>query len=86
MQCRDIIDHRYDQEQDSWIRMTKVVEEITKLVGKDTKALRREYWKRLESNAAIVEQIHTNARKTHKVQTTRLIDEILQLHKSTTST
>jgi hypothetical protein len=82
----DIIDHSYNQEQNSWVRMTKVVEEITKLVGKDTKALRRQYWKRLESNAALVEQIHTNALKTHKVQTTRLIDEILQLHKSTTST
>jgi hypothetical protein len=82
----DIIDHSYDQEQNSWVRMIKVVEEITKLVGKDTKALRRQHWKRLESNAALVEQIHTNARKTHKVQTTRLIDEIHQLHESTTST
>jgi hypothetical protein len=82
----DIVDHSYDQEQNSWVRMIKVVEEITKLVSKDTKVLRRQHWKRLESNAALVEQIHTNARKTHKVQTTRLIDEIHQLHESTTST
>ena len=82
----DFIDHSYDQEQNPWVRMTKVIEEIAKLVGKDTKALRRKYWKRLESNASLVEQIHTNARKTHKSQTTRLVDEILQLHKSTTST
>ena len=65
----DIIDHSYDTENDPWVRMVKVVEEITKLVDKDTKALRRQYWKRLESNTALVEQIHTNARKTHKVQT-----------------
>ena len=56
----DIIDHGYDQEQDPWTRMTKVVEEIAQLVSKDTKALRTPYWQRLESNAAPVEQIHTN--------------------------
>ena len=82
----DIIDHSYDLEPDLWIRMSMVVQEIEKLCKQDTVALRQQLWSRLESNAALVEQIHTNARKTHKTQTNRLIDEIHQLYKSTTST
>ena len=82
----DIINHNYDAEVDPWVRMELLLEELQRLCKTDTVSLRKQVWSRLESNAALVEQIHTNARKTHKVQTNRLVDEIQQLYKSTPST
>jgi len=82
----DIIDHGYDIEPNPWIRMTKVIIEIEKLYNKDTNKLRQKLWPRLESNAAIVNKIHINARKTYKTQTNRLTDELQQFYKSDRST
>jgi hypothetical protein len=76
----DIINHSYDNEQNPWTRMIAVVQEMQNLVRKGCKDLRQEHWQRLESNARLVDQIHTNARIEHQKQTNRLINELQLIH------
>ena len=76
----DIIDHGYDNEFNPWVRMVAVVEQLKKIVDKDCNLLRKKHWERLESNAKIVQQIHTNGLEKNKIKTNRFLDEIQQLH------
>ena len=72
----DIINHSYDNEKNPWVRMISVIQEMQNLIRKGCKDLRQEHWQRLESNAALVEKIHTTAHTKHKKQTNRLINEL----------
>jgi hypothetical protein len=72
----DLINHSYNNEHNAWVRMIAVVKEMQNVISKGGRSLRKEHWRRLESNAALVKKIHTNAHKEHKKQTNRLINEL----------
>ena len=75
----DVIDHSYDLEIDPWKRMSMVVREVQRLTSLDTVQLRNDHWRRLESNAELVNGIHNTAHSHHQFEIARLKNEIQQL-------
>lgn len=70
----DLFDnHQYDQTQDPWVRMTQVVQLVTRVCGNDLNGLRKQHWHRLMANAELIKQIHTTARDRHDEAIDRLI-------------
>ena len=77
----ELIDHSYDKLTDPLARMDRVVAEAYRFCNKDTVALRQMHWKRLESNAQLVEQITKTAYTAQKTKTEKLQNELLKFCK-----
>lgn len=70
----DLFDnHSYDQIQDPWVRMTQVVQLVTRICQTDAVSLRQKHWKRLINNAQLIKHIHKTASEKHKDAIHRLI-------------
>lgn len=71
----DLFDnHSYDQTQDPWVRMTQVVQLVTRVCQADLNELRQQHWNRLIKNAELIKQIHDTAEKKHKDLIDRLVN------------
>lgn len=57
--------HDYDQIEDPWVRMTKVVSLVRQVCSLDTLSLRKQHWSRLQNNAHLIKEIHTTAISKH---------------------
>jgi len=75
----DVINHSYDLEIDPWKRMSMVVSEARRLISLNAVQLRKDHWSRLESNADLINGIHNTAYSRHRIEITRLKNEIQQL-------
>ena len=70
----DVFDnHKYDEIQDPWVRMTQVVMLARQVCNLDLTALRKHHWQRLEKNAELIKQIHTTGISKHTEQLNRLM-------------
>lgn len=58
-------DHYYDYTEDPWVRMTQVIQLVTKVCKQDTVLLRNKYWDRLVANAKLIDYIHQTAITRH---------------------
>lgn len=65
--------HEYDQIEDPWVRMTKVVGLVRQVCNLDTQTLRKEFWSRLQNNAHMIKEIHTTAISKHSEKLDELI-------------